>query len=263
MVIDILICTIGDGILKVPSMILPPNGQVTYTISHQLGSTGTKPDAKAPQFDYSALFNGRNDVRVFPLEGIGLSRNRNNAISHSTGDICVIADDDNRYTPEYIQNIITSWEQNVNADILTFQAVTESGELLHPYPAPWTCSVEITFRRSSISERNMQFDERFGIGGTMFCAGEEEIFMHNARKAGLDCRFIPKTIVQTRAITTSDNFARNPMLQATKGATFRYIYGCGNALWRALKESAWYMVHKGENPFPIIKNMIRGIWMLR
>lgn len=263
MVIDILICTLGEGIFKVPSMILPPNGQVTYTISHQLGMTGTESHANTRKYDYSALFNGRNDIRIYPLEGTGLSRNRNNAILNSAGDICVIADDDNHYTNEYIQNIIDAWNDNPDAGIITFQAVTEYGSPLHQYPAPWTCSVEITFRRSAILDKGLTFDERFGIGGTMFCAGEEEIFMHDARNAGLKCLYIPKTIVQTKAATTSDLFADRPDLQATKGATFRYIYGTASALWRTVKESAWYMLHQGKNPFPIMKNMIQGIWTLR
>lgn len=261
--IDILICTLGNGISKVPAMLLPPDSHITYTVSHQSGSIGKESHADIPESVKKALFTGRNDVRICTLDGIGLSRNRNNAIRNSVGDICVIADDDNHYTPEYIQNIIDAWNDNPDADIITFQAVNGEGKPLHPYPAPWTCSVEITFRRSSILGKGLEFDGRFGIGGTMFCAGEEEIFMHNARKAGLKCIFIPKTIVQTDGATTSDSFADSPSLQATKGATFRYIYGTANALWRTIREAGWYMVHKGRSPFPIIKNMTKGIWMLR
>ena len=235
--LDIMICTIG-GIFRVSDMLLPERSDVRYTISVQ------NPD-NICQTDIPALLSSRPDVNVSFMDGTGLSRNRNNALSMATGDICLIADDDNRYLPEYIQ------------------AQTYEGAPLHPYPAPYVCSVEITFRRSSIISKDLKFDERFGLGSPLLCAGEEDVFMADAQRAGLNIKYIPKVIVQTKGITTSTGFIGNKKLQITKGATFRHVYGVCGAVWRSFKEAGWYLIHKGANPLPILFNMIKGIWILQ
>ena len=254
--LDILICTVSDRLAGVPGMILPERDGVRYIVSVQ--HTGPTQEVTIP----SAL-ESRPDITIGLLEGLGLSRNRNNAIRMSTADICLIADDDNRYRSEYIDTIMDTWSTNPDADILTFQAETLKDEPLHPYPAPYVCSVEISFRRSSVLEKGLRFDERFGLGSPLLCAGEEEVFMADARRAGLNVRYIPEVIVQTEGATTGINFIGNRTLQITKGATFRYVYGTCSAVWRSFREAGWYLLHKRANPFPILFNMLKGIWILR
>ena len=50
-----------------------------------------------------------------------MSRNRNNCLRHATADLCLIGDDDCRYTHEQLQAVINTFEQNPNVDIATFQ----------------------------------------------------------------------------------------------------------------------------------------------
>lgn len=254
--LDILICTVSDRLQAVSGMLLPEHDGVRYIVSVQ----HTCPAQKVA---IPSAIESRSDVTVGLLEGWGLSRNRNNALGMATADICLIADDDNRYRQEHIDAILDAWSANPDADILTFQAETLPGEPLHPYPAPYVCSVEITFRRSSIIEKGLRFDERFGLGSPLLCAGEEEVFMADARRAGLNVRYIPEVIVQTEGVTTGIGLTGNRTLQITKGATFRYVYGTWSAIWRSFKEAGWYLVHKGANPFPILFNMLKGIWILR
>ena len=87
--------------------------------------------------------------------------------------------------------------------------------------------------------------------------------MADARRAGLNVRYIPQVIVQTEGVTTGIGLVGNRKLQITKGATFRYVYGTWSAIWRSFKEAGWYLIHKGANPFPILFNMLKGIWILR
>ena len=62
---------------------------------------------------------------------------------------------------------------------------------------------------------------------------------------------------------TGISLIENRTLQITKGATFRYVYGTCSAVWRSFREAGWYLLHKGANPFPILFNMLKGIWILR
>lgn len=254
--LDILICTIDDGILKIPAMLLPERADVRYMVSVQHTIPQSLINVPAP-------LTNRKDVKIGLLEGKGLSRNRNNALRMSDADICLIADDDNLYTPEHIDTILEAWRQNPDADIITFQAETYQGEPLHPYPAPYICSQEITLKRETVLSSNVLFDERFGLGSPLLCAAEEDVFIYDARKAGLKVLYIPKVIVRTDKFTTGCNFLTDKRLQVTKGAAFRHLFGVPGAVWRSFREAGWYLLHKGSNPFPILFNMLKGIWILR
>jgi len=254
--LDILICTVSDRLQAIPAMLLPERNGVRYIVSVQ----HTCP---AQYVVIPSALGSRPDVTVELLEGWGLSRNRNNALRMATADICLIADDDNRYLPQHIDTILNSWKENLDADMITFQAQDYQGAPLHPYPAPYVCSVEITFRRESVLAKGLKFDERFGLGSPLLCAGEEEVFMADARRAGLTVRYVPQVIVKTEGNTTGISLIGNSRLQITKGATFRYVYGTCSAVWRSFREAGWHMFHKGANPFPILFNMLKGVWILR
>ena len=248
MIITILICTIDEGILKVPHVLMPQQEGVCYVVSMQW----TKEDSLAL---VPNCLKEREDVSITYLRGAGLSRNRNNALACAKGDVMVIADDDNRYKPEFFDNIRSAYEEHPDADVITFQAQDLDGHPLHKYPAPYVTSMEMTFR----SHVKTRFNERFGLGSGVFCAGEEQVWMKDAQDEGWNVMYVPVPIVMTRRDTTGTHFLERPQLQICKGAVFRYVYGTADAVWRSLKEAGWYLVHKGENPFPILLNMIKGI----
>lgn len=250
MTVSILICTIDAGILKVPSVLMSPNSDVSYVVSMQYT------DSKFLQMIPQEL-TSREDVKVSIIQGKGLSRNRNNAMAQADGDILVLADDDNRYTLSNIETIVTAYKNHPKADVIHFQAQTLDGKPLHPYPADYVSSVEITFRKSVTWE----FDERFGLGSEFLCAGEEAVFLKDLKEEGYKIIYIAKPIVQTAASTTGSNFLHNKQMQLSKGATFRYVYGTFNAIWRSIKEAGWYFVHQNANPFPILYNMCRGVFL--
>ena len=248
MTVEILICTLDEGIMRGPQELMPPQEGVGYVVSMQWTKESSL--ELVPE-----CLRERGDVTVSYLQGRGLSRNRNNAISHAQGDILVLADDDNRYTPEFISTIRAAYLSHPDVDIITFQCLDYEGHLVHEYPAMYVCSCEMTFRRRVTT----RFDVRFGLGSRMFCAGEEQVWMKDAESAGWKALYVPKPIVMTSADTTGIHFLGNALLQRSKGATFRYVYGTADAVWRSVKEAGWYLVHKGANPFPIVVNMIKGI----
>ena len=235
-------------------MLMPPQEGISYVVSMQWTDKSYLnliPD----------VLKERKDVTLTLLEGNGLSRNRNNAIAHSVADIMVIADDDCRYKSEYMETIRKAYTDHPQADIITFEALDMDGHPHHPYPADYICSVEMTFR---LKVKTL-FNLRFGLGSGLFCSGEEQVWMKDAEREGYSHIFIEKPIVMTPAETTGNQqrFTASPQLQQSKGATFRYIYGTEEALWRSVKEAGWYMVHKHVNPLPILYNMIKGIAMER
>lgn len=262
MTIDILICTIDDGIGGIGDVLMPPIPSVHYVISVQY-TTSSAPEIPA-------VLKERSDVTVTTQEGRGLSRNRNNALRAATGDVVVIADDDCRYTPEAIDAIREAFAARPDADIVCFEAAGYDGTPLKHYPATpmsygracrqgyYAASVELAFRRSVFEENSLWFNERFGLGAE-FPASEEEVLLCDAERAGLFIDFVPQVIVRTDPATTGLRFLHDHRLQQTKGIVFRYRYGMCSALWRTLKEGAYHFLHHGANPLPIYYHMLRGM----
>ena len=265
MTLDILICTIDEGLEKVPDVLMSPRDDVRYVVSMQWtdmrAESESFADDEGERMDEWLLkrvpkvLKERRDVTLTFLKGRGLSRNRNHALAHATADVLLIADDDNRYTTELIGNVFEAYEQHPEADVIHFQALDLDEKPLHAYPADYVSSVEMTFRR----EVKVRFNEKFGLGSEKLCSGEEEVWMKDARDAGYSVLYVPKPVVMTPAGTTGACFVGNEKLQMSKGATFRYVYGTPNALWRTLKEAGWWLVHRGANPFPILYNMLKGM----
>ena len=264
MTLDILICTIGERINRVPQMLLPQRDNVNYIVSWQTDGVSFG--------QFSALtqaFSSRRDVKVFTLEGRGLSRNRNNAIDHSTADICLIADDDCLYTAEQIDRIMQVYQSNTIDDIICFMASTFDGQPLKHYPIAsrsyaealkegyYPSSVEITFRRQRID--GLRFNEQFGLGSGRYAFGEEFIFMKDAADRRLNILFKNETIVRTEGSTTGGKFLTDPLYQQSKGAVFGYCYPRSQAVILCLKEAYHHMRHNKANPFTILKNMLYGV----
>lgn len=244
--IDILICTLNEGINKVASVLLPQQEGVRYVVSWQ--QDGYQCDIPL------ALL--RSDVTVVTLPGSGLSRNRNNAIAHSTADICLIADDDVAYTPDAFRAVIDTFEGNPHLDVATFRSQSEfekkqfpdySFSLAKPAKGYYVTSFEIAFRRTSIAGR-LSFNELLGLGAPVLHAGEESVFIIEAARSGLNCRYFPITIVTHNHPTTGVNPVQTPGTIMAQGAYIHIAYrNCTAPLRYVLK--AWRMSRSTRTGF--------------
>lgn len=202
MTLEILISTLDEGINNVPAMLLEQREGIGYVVSWQ-HSEG-KEIAMPSQLK-------RDDVKVCDLAGRGLSRNRNNGLRHATADVCLIADDDCRYTHERLQTVIDTFAQNPEVDIATFQFEGAGSTKTFPkktfnlstFPKGYfVSSIEIALRRKSVVNK-IWFNENFGLGAQVFHCGEEHIFIQDALSQGLTCMFFPITIVSENDSTIS------------------------------------------------------------
>lgn len=262
MKLSVLVCTLDEGIRRVPQLLLAPRPDVEYVVSFQ-HSTDEAAALVPPEL------RSRPDVRVCPLPGKGLSANRNHALRQATGDVLLIADDDARYRNEYFDTILQTYERHEELDIALFRAQTHEGNWLKPYPsqpfdyaaAPrgyYPSSLELTLRRRVVAS-GLRFNERFGLGAPFLCAGEEDVFLCDALRRGLTVRGYPHAIVETDGSTTGRRFLTDVRVQRSKGAVFGYVYGRREATWRCLKEALSYAVRRGVPPWRLFKNMWAGI----
>lgn len=259
--LEILICTLNDGIRRAAKVLLAPHPQVRYLISWQqtAGYEGALPQELAE----------RQDLRVAVLpHSRGLSANRNHALRQAAGDYLLLADDDNQYTIEALLAIIEAFQHHPDADILTFQMANEKGKPLknypqHPFPYGETpkgyyySSCEIALRKGPTYP---QFDERFGLGAPFLGCGEEEVFLHQAHQGGNVIRYLPLVIGRTQGETTGQGFVTDARIRRAKGAVLYVIHGYWGALLRCLKY-ALLLKHPQKKTF--FKDMYDGIRYLR
>ena len=183
------------------------------------------------------LINKKKSVyrlpNIFSYSEKGLSKSRNKAIEKSDAEICLISDDDVQYKNDIENIILRSFLNNKDADIITFQIETPDGKKYKNYKKEsfWhtkktlmsVSSIEIAFRRESIINNNIKFDENFGLG-TSFPTGEEIIFLTDALKKGLKILYIPIPIV-IHPLESSGKDYDNEILIKAKGAMFYRIFG--------------------------------------
>ena len=232
-----LIATGSDRIYSVGDVLMEPQKNVSYVISHQ--TMGNQYDALPEKLK-------RPDVQVYQLEGSGLSINRNHALKKATGEIVVIADDDIRLKPSYAERILKLFKAQKDIDVACFMiCTTESGEAYKKYPKEpqylttlkalkGVSSIEIAIRRKSIIKKNICFDERFGLGKKADC-GEEYLFLASCLKKGLKIYFSPQFVVEHSAISSVNqrSIFEEKRLFVT-GAQNYVLYGKIAYLWHFL-----------------------------
>lgn len=255
--LEILICTIDDGIVNAANIPLAPHEGVRYLVSWQ-HDRNTSHSIPAPL--------KRPDVTVVHMNGRGLSRNRNHALRHATGDTLLIADDDCSYTAEQFDGIVHHFAEQPDADILIFQAKDQESIPMRNYPpypfdydkrprGTYVCSWELGMRRNP---RLPRFDERFGLGSEYLACGEEEVFVHDAMRAGLTVRYIPFWAATTTCReTTGTRLLTDRAVARAKGATLCRVYGTFLAALHAAKESIC-LPYKAKR-LRIFTDMLRGI----
>ena len=261
--LQILICTLNEGILEVPHILLPEAEGVGYVVSMQY--TEAHYLERIPE-----VLKSRRDITLSTIAGRGLAANRNNALAHARAEVCVIADDDVRYTLADLHRIEAEHRAHPEADVILFQARGPKGELLKNYPPHafdfanqpkgyYPSSIEITFKRERVSA--IPFDLRFGLGSGCIVCGEEEVWLNALmRKGGCTICYVPTPVVQTMdAPQGGAGFATRTEVQRAKGAVLYYIHGA-SAWLRCVKE-AWMAARlaEGAHFFTILKNTALGI----
>lgn len=126
----------------------------------------------------------------------GLSKSRNMALDNATGDICLICDDDEVLVDNYKEIILDAFEKNPKYDVLCFKFILKGKKFpSHAYKINFLNALRITswqiaFKRNSILNKRIKFDENYG-SGTPVGSGEENIFLYDCLKNNLKIKYIP------------------------------------------------------------------------
>lgn len=261
MKLDVLICTLNEGITRLPEVLIEPREDVKYIVSMQYTD-----EVFLQQIP--TILHERCDVQLVTLPGKGLSRNRNNAMRHASADIAIIADDDVRYKDEYFDRIIATFKQNKTLDIAQFKIKSTDNRPVKNYPnhtynypdvpkGMYATSPEIAFRVSSVQGK-LYFDERFGLGSSHFICGEEEIFFHDAYRLKLNITYFPHYVVEAPSSSTGARTYTDEQVMMAKGAMHYYLHGC-SAWLRMFKFAIVSAIHHRGSFVQLLRGTFKGI----
>lgn len=162
------------------------------------------------------------NIKVINSKELGLSKSRNLALKNSTKKLCWILDDDCVILPDAADLVIEAHEQ-YDGEVLAFKTNTPDGKEMRDYDDLYrllnhktienVLSPEITFKREAILNAGLKFDLRFGLGA-QFQDSENYVFLDEVLKSNLKVGFVPKTIVQHEAYTSSDDLVSNRVIYA-------------------------------------------------
>ena len=242
--LDVIISTCNDRINNLSRMNLRPYPKVRYLVMHQIFDESIDlPNLKAIHADLSS----RSDVDVHVFYEKGVSKSRNAGILKSEADICLISDDDLIYLDKALPGIIQAFEHHSNEDIIAFKMLTPKGEPFKQYPpvqqqqakrlAGFYESIlfnnpEIAFRRQSILNKDILFNEKIGVG-SKFPLGEENLFLKACHSKRLNMSFFnfPICIVPNQSTRDREDLP----IYFARGVVFGKIFGLSMTLHQIRK----------------------------
>lgn len=265
MTLDILICSLNKGIVRIQDVLLPPQENVHYIVSYQYT------DDRYLDLIPAAL-SDREDISIYTYKGQGLSANRNLALDKATADIVMYADDDAHLLPETPATVMKPFKENADLDVAFFCASTYTGKPLKNYPKqdfevlamPTQYSIsalEMACRRDRVQGK-IRFDERLGLGTKFLTCGEEEVWLEDALRAKLKMHYYPEKIVETSTMLKKSLVYVDAGVQRSRGAIAYYMHG--NKAWWHCFRFALDSARGGYCHFlPMMRHLAEGIRFMK
>jgi glycosyltransferase involved in cell wall biosynthesis len=178
-------------------------------------------------------------AKMISTQTRGVGINRNIALSYASAEICLLADDDVRYYDDMAERVIAEFDAHPDTDVIIFHLETDDPvrkqqkyNKTKKWPRykglPWG-GIRIAFRLKSIRKANVWFSPLFG-GGAIFPSGEDSMFLHDLRKAGL-VFYVSKETIGTVSFEESTWFT---------GYDEKYFFGKG-AIYKALRPRTTFL----------------------
>ncbi|HID7802479.1 TPA: glycosyltransferase [Proteus mirabilis] len=227
----IAISTMNDRINKVN---IPPfKKNISYIIIHQTKNNNyTLPEI---------LQHGRKDITYIKTNQLGLSKSRNLAIINCRKKYLFIMDDDVTFNLDQMMILIKNMEKD-KTDIGTFYHSYTNGKStlkkekcikLNFINIAKVSSIDICMNIEKIKEKNIYFNENFGLG-TNLPSGEEMIFLSDGLKNKLSIVRYPQIIATHPPITSGLDFYSSINKIEAKKLMIENVYGKFSLIFKIL-----------------------------
>lgn len=189
-------------------------------------------------YDEISLNGHKAKMITTTTKGVGI--NRNIALMYANTDICLFADDDVVYYDNMESVVVREFEMHPDADIIIFNYDTDGNSRIQknyyktrrylPWQKmPWG-GCRIAARLSSIKKANLNFTSLFG-GGCIFPSGEDSMWLHDAKKKGLNF-YVSKEVIGKISFAQSSWFSGyNEKYYYAKGAYYQAVHSKTFYIW--------------------------------
>ena len=208
-----------------------------------------------------------NNKNVITKNEKGLSKSRNTVISNATSQIVLLSDDDVIYNKNYEKEILKAYNKYEDYDIICFYVKSRNKERktkrmlsgnVGCIKTMRIISSEISFKRDSIINNGLMFNEQFGAG-TKLNRGEENIFLCDALRKKLKIKFINKKIAEVEQESSTWFSKMDKEFLTIQGKVFKEMspkYYKLLVLQFAIRK--YHMYCKEISFFKCLKHMIYG-----
>lgn len=220
--LEVLVSTYGsDGIFRIASGGYPVVDGVAYLVGWQGDGNTAIPES----------LRDRDDIRIIRMQGKGLSRSRNELLDEAAAPLLLFADDDLEYNVASLRRLINESDAHPETDLFLMRHESAFGKIypavqcnLSGMPRGWyPSSIEIAVRRERLP-KDVRFDTDFGVGSGKFICGEEELWLHDALKSGMNGIFLPIEICRHDGETTGTRNAAIRERIMAKGAVIKRLH---------------------------------------
>jgi glycosyltransferase involved in cell wall biosynthesis len=175
------------------------------------------------------VLNNPSKIYTYQEKGVSLSRNR--ALEKVETDIILMADDDTYFIKGFEKTILSAYQKQPNAHIITFQSMNTEGNYFKKYsekPFKHTfrtifkiSNIEVTMNLSKFNSRKL-FDENYGPGSPCIC-GSDTVFVVDSFKKGLNMYYEPSPIVVHPPLSSGRTYSEFQTYH--KGIMYRRCFG--------------------------------------
>ena len=187
------------------------------------------------KFSYEEFVYQKHLIKVYSFNERGLGLSRNNALMRASGDIVLLADDDEIFEDGYEKLILEEFRKSKNSDMIIFDIKSYSNRNVKSINIKrrkrvnkLNClkygSVRLAFRLDIIRKKNILFTQVCGAG-TKYGSGEDSVFIY-------DCLNKRMKIFTSPLIIASVDFSESSWFKGYdekyyfgKGAVFRILHG--------------------------------------
>lgn len=230
---------------------------------------------QADACDYKETVIAGKTIKFITTDTRGASINRNIAITYSTADIIIFADDDQLFVDGYEELVINEFEIQPDADAIKFYCESTNPERPMSFKKPIAfCKANrrnimsagtqgFAVKREFLIKNNIFFDSGIGPGRKIYC-GEDSVFLNDMIKKDARIYVSPVFISYIKQNESSWFKGYDEQFAISVGYIYSLMYGGLAPLFafrRAFKESKR---KKCDLRFKqLFLTMLRGIKMKR
>lgn len=184
-------------------------------------------------FDYCEYLHGGRQIRCFSMAERGVGLSRNTALMRAEGEICLFSDEDIVFDPGYEELVLSEFERNKDADVITFNFRVDEKRATYYNEKPGRIrwynygrypTFAVAARTEALRRKNVNFSLLFG-GGARYSNGEDSLFLHDCLKKGLHIYAATAKLGQEMYRESTWFNGYNQKFFVDRGVLYHYLYG--------------------------------------